>query len=298
MPAGLPACPGTRVCEAGPGGQGPALQPSWPCLRPPWGWVMRGGFEREVASAGWRWGRAGVLGTLRPLSLIKAQRCRPTGEVWPHLALIRRRRLAAGSVLAHRSSETGALLADLPPHLVAQQRAKPGTRTTESPAACRTHPQKPCLSRHCPLAQPLWPRQSFPQEDPSTPSVCLSSVPSAASLLTPMKSPAPGGFTPRLPHGLGSGPHPVLRRPCLRDQAGCILPCHTPEGIRGIPPSGHPTPPPKAQLGFCTLGPSSCSAPRSAGFLGLSLHPGNPPSAVPTQCWGLGAPQGREHPQW
>lgn len=175
MPAGLPACPGARVCEAGPGGQGPALQPSWPCLRPPWGRVMRGGFEREVVSAGWRWGRVGVLGTLRPLSLIKAQRCRPTGEVWPHLALIRRRRLAVGSVLAHRSSETGALLADLPPHLVAQQRAKLGTRTTGSPAACHTHPQKPCLSRHCPLAQPLWPRQSFPQEDPSTPSVHLPS---------------------------------------------------------------------------------------------------------------------------
>lgn len=257
---------------------------------------MRGGFEREVVSAGWRWGRAGVLGTLRPLSLIKAQRCRPTGEVWPHLALIRRRRLAAGSVLAHRSSETGALLADLPPHLVAQQRAKPGTRTTESPAACpppEALPLQALPARSAPLASAvLPPGRPLHSVRPSVfrPVCGLSAHPHEVS--------GARRLTPRLPHGLGSGPHPVLRRPCLGDQAGCILPCHTPEGIRGIPPSGHPTLPPKAQLGFCTLGPSSCSAPRSAGFLGLSLHPGNPPSAVPTQCWGLGAPQGREHPQW
>ena len=105
-------------------------------------------------------------------------------------------------------------------------------------------------------------------------------------------------LTPRLPRDLGTGPRPVLRHPCLGDQAPCILPCHTPEGIGGIPLSGHPMPPPKAWLGLCTLGSSSCTAPCSVGFLGLSLHPSNLPSSVPAQCWGLGAPQGREHPQW
>ena len=190
VPAGWPACPGARVCEAGPGRQGLALQPSWPPLRPPWGRVMRGGFEREVVSAGRRWGRAGVLGTLRPLSLIKAQRCRPTGEVWPHLALIRRWRLAAGSALAHRPSETGAPPAALPPHLVAQWRARPGTWTTGSPAACRTHP---------PAALPLraLPTRSAPPTSAVLPpgrplhSVLLSPVPSAAALLTPLKSVVP-----------------------------------------------------------------------------------------------------------
>lgn len=154
---------------------------------------MRGGFEREVVSSGRQWGRAGVLGTLRPLSLIKAWRCRPTGEVWPHLALIRLRRPAVGSVLAHRPSETGALPAALPPHLVAQR----WPSRALGPRGAQWHPapssQQPCLSGHCPLAQPLRPRRSFPQEDPSTPSAS-SPVPSAASLLTPLKSAALGGL--------------------------------------------------------------------------------------------------------
>lgn len=84
---------------------------------------MRGGFEREVVAGLKRWGRAGVLGTLRPLSLIKAGRGRPTGEVWPHLALIRAAAwFQPGSALAHRPSQT-----DRPPH--GSPSTAPGGRT-------------------------------------------------------------------------------------------------------------------------------------------------------------------------
>ena len=252
-----------RVLGAG----APALQPSWPRLHPPWGWVMRGGFEREVVSAGRQWGRAGVLGTLRPLSLIKAWRCRPTGEVWPHLALIRLRRPAVGSVLAHRPSETGALLAALPPHLVAQRRAKPGTWTTGSPVASCTPfpavlPLRALTARSAPAASVVLP--------PGRPrhSIRLVSRPVCGLSAHPPEVCGTRRLKPWLPRGLGTGPHPVLCHPCLGDQAPCILPCHTPEGFGGHPALWLTHIPSQSLAGPLGSGAHLMQRPAQCGLLG------------------------------
>lgn len=228
---------------------------------------MRGGFEREVVSAGRQWGRAGVLGTLRPLSLIKAWRCRPTGEVWPHLALIRLRRPAVGSVLAHRPSETGALLAALPPHLVAQRRAKPGTWTTGSPVASCTPfpavlPLRALTARSAPAASVVLP--------PGRPrhSIRLVSRPVCGLSAHPPEVCGTRRLKPWLPHGLGTGPHPVLCHPCLGDQAPCILPCHTPEGFGGHPALWLPHIPSQSLAGLLGSGAHLMQRPAQCGLLG------------------------------
>lgn len=164
--------------------------------------------------AGRRWGRAGVLGTLRPLSLIKAARCRPTGEVWPHLALIRCRR--PGRALLWLTDPRRQSSASRPSTAPGGRPAGPAGPSGRGETSHKPPLRPPCLPIPAPASAAL------PQGSPASP--FSSGFTPRWSLVTPAES--------ALLLGLNPGPHMARPQapspPGLLPQSRLLFPTHPP----------------------------------------------------------------------